>query len=171
MRRWERALPAVERRLGTGEPPTRLEVAVARHPVRTGAVCGGVLWVAIVWALSGFGDAGVWLQTGPVGAGVGFLTWGACRLARRQQTCDERTGRAEEARRVAARKREAPLSPGVAVLLSLGWWVVSSAVFWVVGPLLDIPRTLPWAATYGALLTTVSVTGAWLRRRRPGDSG
>ncbi|MEU5769514.1 hypothetical protein ABZ782_26700 [Streptomyces asoensis] len=127
--------------------------------------------MAIVWALSGFGDPRVWIQAGLIGAGVGFLMWGACRLARRQQAYDERTGRAEEARRVASRKRGEPLSPGVALLLSLGWWVVSSAGFWLVGPLLDIPRTLPWAAAYGALLTTVNVTGLWLKRRRPGDSG
>ncbi|KQX82309.1 hypothetical protein ASD48_03155 [Streptomyces sp. Root1310] len=122
--------------------------------------------MGIVWALSGFGDPDVWLQAALTGVGVGFLVWGVCRLARWQHAYDEKTGRAEEARQAAARNRVEPLSPAVAVLLSLGGWVVASGVFWVIGPRMDIPRSLPWAATYGTLLTTASVAGAWLQRRR-----
>ncbi len=166
MRAWVKALLAVDRRLGTGEPPTRVEVAVARHSVRSGVVFGSVLGLGFVWALSGFGDPGVWVQAVLLGAVMGFFVWGACRLARWQHEYDARTGRLEEARQAAVRGSAEPISPTRAVLLSLGVWVISSGVYWVIGPLINIPRSLPWCASLGAVLTTSVIISAWLKRRR-----
>ncbi|MBK3627891.1 hypothetical protein JHN59_24205 [Streptomyces sp. MBT49] len=169
MRRWEKALLAVDRVLRTGEPPSPVEMAVARHPVRVGVATGTVMAVLIAAVLSGFDDPMILFRATLTGAGLGLLLWVAGRNARWLHACYMRTGRYEEVQQKALRAK--PLSRRAMLLRVLGVWVVASEVFWVIGPRMDIPRTLPWAATYGALLTTVSVTGAWLRRRRPGDSG
>ncbi|MFI1027077.1 hypothetical protein [Streptomyces sp. NPDC020951] len=166
MRRWQRVLSAVDRRLGTGEPPTRLELTVARHPVRTGVVCGIVLAVAFTWALSGFDDPGVLFQAALFGAGMGLFCWGAARLARWQQAYDERTGRHEEARQTVARKRAEPLSPGAVVLRLLGAWVVLSGVFWVIGQLTDTRGGILWALVLGAMPLMAAFTAAWLKQKR-----
>lgn len=79
MRRWEKALLAVDRVLGTGEPPSRLEFAAARHPVRVGVTSGTVMAVLIAAALSGFDNPVVLFQAALTGAGVGLLGWAACR--------------------------------------------------------------------------------------------
>ncbi|MEU3616502.1 hypothetical protein ABZ725_29975 [Streptomyces sp. NPDC006872] len=166
MRRWQKVLLAVDRRLGTGELPTRLELTVARHPVRTGVVCGIVLAVAFIWALSGFDDPGVLFQAALFGAGMGLFLWGAARLTRWQQAYDARTGRYEEARQAAAWKRAEPLSPGAVALRLLGVWVVMSGALWAIGSLDDPPWGLLWSAVFGALIVVVSFTAAWLKQKR-----
>ncbi|MEU9267610.1 hypothetical protein [Streptomyces sp. NPDC048251] len=164
MRRWEKALLAVDRVLGTGEPPSRVELAAARHPVRVGMTSGTVMAVLIAAVLSGFDDPVILFQATLTGAGLGLLLWAACRNARWLHVYYVRTGRYEEVRQKAPRAK--PPSRRAMISRVLGVWVVASGVFWVMGPLLDIPRSLPWAATYGALLTTGSVTGVWFKRRR-----
>ncbi|MFE6825509.1 hypothetical protein [Streptomyces sp. NPDC057690] len=164
MRRWEKALLAVDRALGTGEPPSRVELAVARHPVRFGVATGTVMAVLIAAVLSGFDDPMILFQTSLIGAGLGLLGWAAGRNARWLHAYYTRTGRYEEVRQKALRAK--PLSRRAMLLRVLGVWVVASGVFWVIGPRMDTPRSLPWAATYGALVATASATGAWLRLRR-----
>ncbi|MFJ9019060.1 hypothetical protein ACIRPU_03585 [Streptomyces sp. NPDC102259] len=52
------------------------------------------------------------------------------------------------------------------VLLSLGMWAFWSGMCWVLGPLKEIPRSLPWCVSLGAAFTTPVITSVWLKGRR-----
>ncbi|MDQ0580705.1 hypothetical protein [Streptomyces rishiriensis] len=164
MRRWEKALLAVDRVLGTGEPPSRLELAAARHPVRVGVTSGTVMAVLIAAALSGFDDLVILFQATLTGAGLGLLLWAGCRNARWLHAYYARAGRYEEVRHKALRAE--PPSRRAMILRVLGVWVIASGAIWVMGPFVDIPRSLAWAVSFGALVATVGATGTWLQRRR-----
>ncbi|WP_234438162.1 DUF7660 family protein [Streptomyces sp. 303MFCol5.2] len=164
MRRWEKALLAVDRVLGTGEPPSRVELAAARHPVRVGTICGTAVAVMITAALSGFGDPVVLLQAALTGAGLGLLAWAACRNARWLHAHYTRTGRYEEVRQKALRAK--PLSRRAVILQMLGVWVAASGMFWLIAPHKDLPRGWLWSPAFGAGFLAFVYAAALLKQKR-----
>ncbi|MGW6921837.1 DUF7660 family protein [Streptomyces sp. NPDC054950] len=164
MRRWEKALLAVDRVLGTGEPPSRLELAAARHPVRVGVTSGTVMAVLIAAALSGFGDPVIVFQASLIGAGLGLLGWAACRNARWLHAHYVRTGRYEEVRQKALRAK--PLSRRAMILRILGAWVVTSGMFWLIAPYKDLPRGWLWSPAFGAGLLAICYAATLLKQKR-----
>ncbi|MER5192972.1 hypothetical protein ACWD3J_04100 [Streptomyces sp. NPDC002755] len=160
MRRWEKALLTVDRVLGTGEPPSRLEVAAARHPVRVGAASGTLMALVIAAALSGFDDPVILSQAALIGAGLGLLGWAVCRNARWLHAHYARTGRYEEVRQKAQQAK--PLSRRAMSLRMLGAWVVTSGMFWLIAPLQDIPRGWLWSPAFGAGLLAITCATSWL---------
>ncbi|MEU1190094.1 hypothetical protein [Streptomyces sp. NPDC005859] len=160
MRRWEKALLAVDRVLGAGESPSRLEVAAARHPVRVGVTGGTAMAVLIAAVLSGFGDAVVLFQAALTGAGFGLLAWAACRNARWLHAYYVRTGRYEAAQQKAV--RASSLSRRAIILRMLGAWAVASGMFWLIAPHQDIPRSWLWSPAFGAGLLAISCATTWL---------
>ncbi|MFI5796157.1 hypothetical protein [Streptomyces sp. NPDC051677] len=167
MRDWKKMLLAVDRFLGSGQPPTRFEVAVARHPVRVGVICGGVMTALVALALSDSGDPLVLLQATLTGIGVGFFCWAASRLSRWQYAFYERTGRFDVARQQDRQAEAETISPQTQVLLLVGGWIVLSGVFWLVSPLIDMSRSIPWSALFGALLLGAAILVEWIKRERP----
>ncbi|MFG3031777.1 hypothetical protein ACGFZJ_25050 [Streptomyces sp. NPDC048253] len=163
MRRWEKALLAFDRVLGTGEPPSRLELAAARHPVRVGVTSGTVTAVLIAELLSGFDDPVILFQATLTGAGFGLLAWAACRSTRWLHAYYMRTGRYGEARQKAMRAK--PLSWRAMILRMLGAWVVASGVFWLIAPYQDIPRGWLWSPAFGAGLMAISCVTTWLMQK------
>ncbi|WP_159401389.1 hypothetical protein [Streptomyces maremycinicus] len=163
MRRWEKALLAVDRVLGTGAPPSRLELAAARHPVRVGATSGTVMAVSIAAVLSGFDDPVVLLQAASTGAGLGLLVWAACRNARWLHAYYTRTGGYEEVRQKALRAK--PLSRRAVTLRVLGAWAVLSGMFWLIAPHQDLPRGWLWSPGFGVVALALSCVAAWLKRK------
>ncbi|MFD9319814.1 hypothetical protein ACFWDQ_19375 [Streptomyces sp. NPDC060053] len=163
MRRWEKALLAVDRVLGTGEPPSRLELAAARHPVRVGVTSGTVMAVLIAAALSGFDDPVILFQTTLIGAGFGLLAWAACRNARWLHAYYMRTGRYEEVRQKALRAK--PLSRRAMTLQMLGAWAVTSGMFWLIAPHKDLPRGWLWSPAFGAGLLAICCATTWLMQK------
>ncbi|MBV1937867.1 hypothetical protein KUF83_15025 [Streptomyces sp. BV286] len=87
-----RAFLKFDRRHGGAEPPPRVQVSIARHPVRSGVVFGVLQGLLFVWALSGFDDPERVLQGVLSGLGTGLLCWLFCRFERRRQAHYERTG-------------------------------------------------------------------------------
>ncbi|MEU9432275.1 hypothetical protein [Streptomyces sp. NPDC048252] len=164
MRRWEKALLAVDRVLGTGEPPSRLELAAARHPVRVGVTSGTVMAVAFAAALSGFDDPVILFQATLLGAVLGLLLWAACRNARWLHAYYTRTGRYEEVRQKALRAK--PLSRRAVILRILGAWVVTSGMFWLIAPHKDLPRGWLWSPAFGAGLLAFCYAATLLKQKR-----
>ncbi|MDR6979890.1 hypothetical protein J2X68_006627 [Streptomyces sp. 3330] len=166
MRDWQKVLLALDRRFGSGQPPSRLEVKVARHPVRAGVIFGAVLAASIAWTLSGSDDPVVLLQASLIGAGMGVLCWAALRAARWQHAYDERTGRFDTARQQDRRAELKAVSPTRRALLLAGKWLVISSAIWMISPLIDMPRSIPWAALSGILFVGAVITAGWIKRTR-----
>ncbi|WP_405768475.1 hypothetical protein OHU34_25570 [Streptomyces sp. NBC_00080] len=166
MRDWRRVLLTFDRFVGSGQPPTRFEVAMARHPVRAGVICGAVMTVLVALALSGSGDPVVLLQAALTGIGVGFFCWAVCRLTRSQHAYYERIGRFHGARQQARQAEAETMSPQMHVLLLVGGWVLLSGVFWLISPLIDMPRSVPWSAFFGGLLLGSAIMVQWIKRER-----
>lgn len=164
MRRWEKALLAVDRVLGTGEPPSRVELAAARHPVRVGVTTGTVMAVLIAAVSSGFDDPVILFQATLMGAGLGLLLWAACRSTRWLHAHYVRTGRYEEVRQKALRAK--PLSRRAVTLQMLGTWVVTSGMFWLIAPYKDLPRGWLWSPAFGAGLLAICYAAALLKQKR-----
>lgn len=166
MQDWKKVLLAVDRFLGSGQPPTRFEVTLARHPVRTGVICGAVTATLVAWALSGSGDPVVLLQAALTGVGVGFFCWAVIRLSRWQHAYYERTGRFDVTRQKARQTQVETISPKTQVLLLAGGWMAISGIFWVISPLIDMPRSVVWSAFFGALLLGAAIAVEWIRKKR-----
>ncbi|MCX5370294.1 hypothetical protein OG613_15015 [Streptomyces sp. NBC_00015] len=164
MRRWEKALLAVDRVLGTGEPPSRAELAAARHPVRVGVTSGTAMAVGFAATLSGFDDPVILFQATLLGAGLGLILWAACRNARWLHAHYVRTGRYEEVRQKALRAK--PLSRRAVILQMLGAWAVTSGMFWLIAPYKDLPRGWLWSPAFGAALLAFVYAAASLKQKR-----
>ncbi|TQJ52684.1 DUF7660 family protein [Streptomyces sp. SLBN-115] len=163
MRRWEKALLAADRVLGTGEPPSRVELAAARHPVRVGVASGTVMAVLIAAVLSGFDDPVILFQATLTGAGLGLLLWAACRNARWLHAYYLKTGRYGEARQKAMRAK--PLSRRAVILQMLAAWAVTSGMFWLIAPHKDLPRGWLWSPAFGAALLAFVYAAALLKQK------
>ncbi|MFE1927714.1 hypothetical protein ACFW91_34815 [Streptomyces asoensis] len=166
MRGWKGIFMAVDRFLGSGQPPTRFEVAVARHPVRAGVICGAVMTALVAMALSDSDDPVVLLQAALTGVGVGFFCWGICRLTRSQHDYYARIGRFDAERQRSPQTELESISPQTYVLLLVAGWLVLSGVFWLISPLVGMPRSFPWSALFSALLLGFAIMVEWVKRER-----
>jgi hypothetical protein len=161
--RLRRAFLEFDRRFGGAEPPPRVQVFLARHPVATGVVGGVVSGLLCAWALSAFDDLRLMLQAVLWGLGAGLFFWLLCRFERRRQAHYERTGG----------WRSAPLSPVAHEALPLWlegvlWissWSICTAVLWLVGQLRDPPRSWLWSAVYAGILIIAGWAARLVRER------
>ncbi|MFG3032941.1 hypothetical protein ACGFZJ_31055 [Streptomyces sp. NPDC048253] len=122
--------------------------------------------VLVALALSASSDPVLLLQAALTGIGVGIFSWAVCRLARSQHAYYERVGRFGGAGQQAPLATAETMSPQMHVLLFVGGWVVLSGVFWLISPLIDMPRSVPWSAFFGALLLGAAIMVEWIKRER-----
>ena len=168
MERLRQAFLRFDRRHGGAEPPPKAQVFVARHPVGTGLVFGGVMGLAPAWAVSAFGDPVLLLQASLIGLVAGLFAWLSCRIERRRQAHYERHG---GFRRNSPQPQ--PLLHEVPPvwhegMVWLGFWTVYTVAFWLIGYL----RPSPFSWVQSAFYAGFAVIGSWIvhlikeRRRR-----
>ncbi|MDT0574392.1 hypothetical protein RM704_44245 [Streptomyces sp. DSM 3412] len=168
--RLRQAFLRFDRRHGGAEPPPRVQVFVARHPVGAAVVFGVLLGGLLGWALSAFHDPARMLQAVAVGLCGGLFVWLFCRFERRRQAHYARNGGFRwDPPRPAVRDDALPV--WFEGLLWLSHWTVLLVLFWLVGRLRTPPFTWVQSAIYAGFL----VVGSWAvhlakerRRRRQG---
>ncbi|MDQ1036861.1 hypothetical protein QFZ75_003277 [Streptomyces sp. V3I8] len=158
MERLRRAFLRFDERFGGTEPPPRVQVFLARHPVGTGVVHGvfqGLLFAAV---LSAFDDPGRMLQAVLVGLGAGLFAWLVCRFERRRQAHYERKGGFRSAPVYPVESDALPV--WLEGLLWISHWSIFTVVLWLVGQLKDPPDS--WLRS--AILAGVIIIGGWAAR-------
>ncbi|WP_327729290.1 hypothetical protein OG250_25325 [Streptomyces sp. NBC_00487] len=167
--RLRRAFLDFDRRHGGAEPPPKVQVFVARHPVGTGLLFGVTFGLLVASGVSAFHDPVLLLQAALPGVGLGLFVWLVCRVERRRQAHYARNGgfRWDPPQPPV---RDGTLPVWFEGLLWLSYWTVYLVLIWLVGQLRSPPFTWVQSAIYAGFL----IIGSWAvrltkeRRRRRG---
>ncbi|MFH8467406.1 hypothetical protein [Streptomyces sp. NPDC017991] len=158
MERLRQAFLRFDRRHGGVEPPPRVQVFIARHPVGSGVVQGVLQGLLFAWALSGFDDPRRMLQAAVVGLVAGLFTWLVCRFERRRLAHYERNG---GFRRPPPLLASDELPVWLEGLLWISHWVIFTVCMWLIGQLRDPPYS--WLRS--SILAGFMIIGGWAARR------
>ncbi|MFJ2263981.1 hypothetical protein ACIOKD_37790 [Streptomyces sp. NPDC087844] len=158
MERLRQAFLRFDRRTGGAEPPPRVQVFIARHPVGSGVVHGVLQGLLFTFVLSGFDDPRRMLQAVVLGLVAGLLTWLACRFERRRQAHYERNGGFRWPPPLIASDEPPVWLEG---LLWISHWAVFMVCVWLAGQLRDPPYS--WLRS--AVLAGAMIIGGWAARR------
>lgn len=169
----KRAFFKIDRSLGGAEPPPRVQVFLARHPLGTAWAVGVTHGLLCAWALSGFDDPWRLFQSILVGLGAGLLIWLACRFERRRQAHYERTGGFRwnpPAPAVPEDDRPPVWFEGVQWICL---WAAVTALLWLMGQLREPPSGWSASAVYAGLFVVAGWAARLVRerRRRRSDRG
>ncbi|MGN9814813.1 hypothetical protein ACTMUQ_05635 [Streptomyces sp. SD11] len=160
MERLRQAFLRFDRRHGGAEPPPRVQVFIARHPVGSGVVHGALQGLLFAWVLSGFDEPRRMLQAVLVGVVAGLLSWLGCRFERRRQAYYERNGGFRRAP-VPPPPTDEELPVWFEGLQWICYWAVGTVFLWLFGQLRNPPDS--WLRS--AVLAGIVIVGGWAVRR------